>query len=139
MELLSFFARLFAASVIGLSFPVLRCCFRVLLQFVRSAAMPSQDIVSMSTAYISHADMFISKVRVAVCSPPKMPVHHRGCISECDHHAFGGHDPTLAVCVVFISRVTYWEDQHETGHQRRLLCPARICPGYGGCFSDGMC
>ena len=100
MELLSFFARLFAASVISLSFPVLRCCFRVLLQFVRSAAMPSQDIVSMSTAYISHADMFISKVRVAVCSPPKMPVHHRGCISECDHHPFGGHDPTLAVCVV---------------------------------------
>ena len=38
-----------------------------------------------------------------------------------------------------ISRVTYWEDQHETGHQRRLLCPARICPGYGGCFSDGTC
>ena len=71
MELLSFFARLFAASVISLSFPVLRCCFRVLLQFVQSAAMPSQDIVSMSTAYISHADMFISKVRVAVCSPPK--------------------------------------------------------------------
>ena len=130
MELLSFFvrARLSAASVISLSFTVLRCFFRVLLHFVRSAAMPSQDIVSMSTAYISHADMFISKVRVAVCSPPKIPVHHRGCISECDHHPYGGHDPTIAVCVVFRSRVTYWEDQHETGHQRWLLCPARICP-----------
>ena len=102
MEMLSSFvrARLSAASVTSLSFPVLRCCFRILLHFVRSAAMLSQDIVSMSTAYISHADMFISKVRVAVCSPPKMPVHHRGCISECDPHPYGGHDPTIAVCVV---------------------------------------
>ena len=25
----------------------------------------------------------------------------------------------------------YWEDKHETGRQRWLLCPARICPGYG--------
>ena len=37
-----------------------------------------------------------------------------------------------------LSRVTYWEVQHETGHQRWLLCPARICPEYGGCFS-GEC
>ena len=50
MELLSSFvrARLSAASVISLSFP-----FRALLHFVRSAARPSQDIVSMSTAFIS--------------------------------------------------------------------------------------
>ena len=72
------------------------CCRNM----VRKKKICSQDIVSMSTAYISHADMFISKVRVAVCSPPKMPVHYRGCISECDHHPYGGHDPTLAVCVV---------------------------------------
>ena len=33
--------------------PVLRCCFRALLHFVQPAAMPSQDIVSMSTAFTS--------------------------------------------------------------------------------------
>ena len=32
----------------------------------------------------------------------------------------------------------YWEDQHET-RNRRWYCPARIFPGYGGCFSGGMC
>ena len=46
-------ARLFAAAVMSLSSPVLRCCFRTLLHFVRSAARPSQDIVSMSPAFIS--------------------------------------------------------------------------------------
>ena len=55
MELLPFFlrARLSAAAVIDLSSTVLRCCFRALLHPVRSAARPSQDIVSMSTAFIS--------------------------------------------------------------------------------------
>ena len=33
-------------------FAVLRCCFRALLHVVRSAAGPSQDILSMSTAFI---------------------------------------------------------------------------------------
>ena len=66
-----------------------------------------------------------------------MPVHHRGCISECDHHPYGGYDPTIAVCVVY-AECTYCEDQHETGHQRWLLCPGRIFPGHGGCFSGGM-
>ena len=37
-----------AAAVISLSSPVLRCCFRALLHPVRSAARPSQDIVSAS-------------------------------------------------------------------------------------------
>ena len=55
MELLLSFlrARLSAAAVISLSSPVLRSCFRALLHPVRSAARPSQDIVSMSTAFIS--------------------------------------------------------------------------------------
>ena len=52
-------------------FPVLRCCFRGLLHFVRSAARTSQDIVSMSTAFtdFSDADIFISQVRAAGGSP----------------------------------------------------------------------
>ena len=52
-------ARLSAAAVIGLSSPVclLRCCFRELLHFVRSTARPSQDIVSMSTAFMSLTQM----------------------------------------------------------------------------------
>ena len=45
-------ARLSAAAVNSLCSPVLRCCFRALLHFVRSAARPSQDIVSLSTAFI---------------------------------------------------------------------------------------
>ena len=54
MELLPSFvrARLSAAAVNSLCSPLLRCCFRALLHFVRSAARPSQDIVSMSTAFI---------------------------------------------------------------------------------------
>ena len=46
-------ARLSAAAVISLSSPVLRCNFRALRHFVRSAARPSQDTVSMSTAIIT--------------------------------------------------------------------------------------
>ena len=48
-------ARLSAAAVISLSSPVLRCCFRAPLHLVRSAARPSQDIVSMPTIFISIA------------------------------------------------------------------------------------
>ena len=59
-------ARVSAASVIILSFPVLRCCLRALLHFVRLAA--SVDVDSL---HISHADIFISKVRVAGCSTPQ--------------------------------------------------------------------
>ena len=61
-------ARLSAASVISLSFPVLRCCFRALLHFVRSAALPGHS-VDVDGLHISHADIFISKVRAAGCSP----------------------------------------------------------------------
>ena len=78
MELLSSFVRacLSAASVTSLSFPVLRCYFRALLHFVRSVAMPSQDSVDVDSlhiqpVHISHADIFISKVMVAGCSPPQ--------------------------------------------------------------------
>ena len=54
MELLSYFLRacLSAAAVISLASLVFRCCFRALLHFVRSAARPFQDTVSMSTAFI---------------------------------------------------------------------------------------
>ena len=77
MELLPSFlrARLSAATAISLSSPVLRCCFRALLHFVRSAAWPSQEIVSISTAFmslhISYADIFISQVRAAGGSAPQ--------------------------------------------------------------------
>ena len=49
MELLPSFlrARLSATAAISLSSPVLWCCFRARLHFVRSAARPSRDIVSM--------------------------------------------------------------------------------------------
>ena len=63
MELLPAFlrVRLSAAAVISLSSPVLRCCFRALLNFVRSAARPFQDVVTMSITFIiSYADIFIS-------------------------------------------------------------------------------
>ena len=51
--------RLSAAAVISLSSPVLRCCFRALLHFVRSAARPSQDMVSMSKAFISLTQTYL--------------------------------------------------------------------------------
>ena len=39
--------------------PGLRCRFRALLRFVRSVARYSQDIVSMSTAYISLTQTYL--------------------------------------------------------------------------------
>ena len=68
----------------------------------------------MSTGFISLTQT--SLYRRLISSP--MPVHHRGCISECDHHPYGEHDPTIAVCVV---QAECWEDQHETGHRSALV------------------
>ena len=69
MELLSSFvcALLSAGSIISLSFPVLRCCFRALLH---CKALPGHS-VDVDSLHISHAYIFISKVRVAGCSPPQ--------------------------------------------------------------------
>ena len=91
-----------AAAVNSLSSPVLRCCFRALLHFVRSAARRSQDImVDVDTLHISYADIFISQVRAAGGSPlHAVPDHRRGLLFGCDHPPYGGHDPTIAVSVV---------------------------------------
>ena len=60
MELLPSFlhAGLSTAAAISLSSPVLRCCFRALLHFVRSVARPSQS-VDVDSLHISYADIFI--------------------------------------------------------------------------------
>ena len=102
MELLPSFlrARLSAAAVISLSSPVLRCCFKALLHPVRSAARPSQDIVSMPTALISLAHTSLYRREGGRWFSSPMLVHSRGCLLECDHPPYGGHDPTNAVCVV---------------------------------------
>ena len=52
-----------------------------------------------------------------------MPAHRRGCLLGCKLTLppYGGHGPTIAVCIEY----TYWEDQHEAGHQRWLLCLPR--------------
>ena len=69
MELLPSFvcALLSAGSIISLSFPVLMCCFRALLH---CKALPGHS-VDVDSLHISHADIFISKVMVAGCSPPQ--------------------------------------------------------------------
>ena len=76
--LLSFLrARLSAAAANSLSSPVL-VCFRALLHFVRSAARPSQDILSMSTTFISLTQNFyIAGEGGRWFSSPK-PAHRRG-------------------------------------------------------------
>ena len=63
MELLPSFlrARLFAAAVMSLSSPVLRCCFR---------ALPGHS-VDIDSFHISYADIFISQVMAAGCSLPQ--------------------------------------------------------------------
>ena len=68
-------------------------CLEVLFygQFVRSAAMP----VVVDSLHISYADMFIWQMRAVGGSPrAPMPAHRRGCLLECDHPPYGGHDPT---------------------------------------------
>ena len=58
-------------AVVISSFPVLRCCFRALLHFVRPAARPSRDRVSMSTAFISlmHTSLYRRWGRPVVLLP----------------------------------------------------------------------
>ena len=96
MELMPSFpcARFPAAAAISLSSPVLRCCFRALLHFVRSDARPSQDIVSMSTAFISLTQTSFSSIAASeggrwFCFPK--PAHRRGCLLECDHPPYDVH------------------------------------------------
>ena len=107
MELLPSFlrARLSAAVAISFSSPVSRCCFRAHLHFVQSAAWPSQDIVSMSTAF-----MFLTKTswyrrwgRPVVLFP--MPAHRRGCLLECDHPPYGGHDQPSQMVLHYLQMV----------------------------------
>ena len=52
---------------------VLRCCFRALLNFVRSAARPSHAgrSVNVDSLHISYAYIFISQARAAGGSPPQ--------------------------------------------------------------------
>ena len=52
-------ARLYDAAVISLSSPVYRICFRALPHFARLTAMPSQDIMSMSTSFISLTQSYL--------------------------------------------------------------------------------
>ena len=137
-QLLSSFlrARLSAAAAISLSSPVLRCCFRALIHFVRSAVTsvrPSHDIVSMSTAfiYLLRRHHYIAGEGTRWCSFPK-PTHCRGCLFVMRPSYIRRTWSTIAEC-------TYREDQHLTRHWRWLRCPARIFQGYGGCLSGGMC
>ena len=120
-------ARLSAAAVISLSSPVLWCSFRALLHFVRSATKPSQDTVSMSTA-------FVYLTQTPQCQLTVEDVLWNATIL----HTASMIQPSQSALSKQSVR-TPWEDQHETGHQRWLLCPARIYPGYGGCFLGGMC
>ena len=87
VELLPYFmcARLSASAVISLFHPVFRSCFRAHLHLGRSPATLSQDIVSMSTAFISVTQTSI--------------LNNAGLL-ECDYPPYGGHDPTIAVCAV---------------------------------------
>ena len=85
-------ARLSVAAAISLYSPVFMCCFRAILQFVRSAARPSQYIVSMSTAFIYRRHIYIAGEGGRWFSSPK-PAPRRGCRLECDHPPYDGHDP----------------------------------------------
>ena len=98
-------ARLSAAEVLSLASPVLRRCFRVLMHFVRSATRPSQrglipghsvDVDSLQ--YLLRRHIYIAGEGDQWFSSP-MPAHRRGYLVGFDHPPYGGHDPTIAVCV----------------------------------------
>ena len=94
MELLPSFLRArlsAAAAAISFSSPVSRCCFRALLHSVRSAARPSQDIVSTSTAFVSLMQTYCIAGEGGLWFFCPKPAHRRGCILECDHPPYGGH------------------------------------------------
>ena len=57
--------------------------------------------VDVDSLHIFYADIFISQVRAAGGSPPQCQLTiERGCLLEYDHRPYGGHDPTIAVCIV---------------------------------------
>ena len=112
-------------AVISSSPPVFTCCFRALLHLVQSVARPSQDVVSMSTAFIS-----LTQTWAAGGSPPQCQL----AVEDVFWNATILHTAdttTIEVCVVS-AKYTYWEYRHETGRQRWILCLDRICPLYGG-------
>ena len=132
MELLSSFvrARLSAASVISLSFPVLRCCFRTLLHFVRSAVLgpPRTYSVDVDSLHISYADIFIWKVGVAGCFPPQCQftiedVFRNATMTQPSQSALSKQSVHIG----------------KTSTRQNISVGYFVQPGYGGCFSDGMC
>ena len=130
MELLPSFvpARLSSAAAISFSSPVVRCCFRALLHFVRSGARLSQDI--------SYADIFISQVRAAGDSPPQSQLTVEDVFWNATIlHMADMTQPSQSA----LSKQSVHTGKTSTRHQRWLLCPARIFPGYGGCVAGGIC
>ena len=99
--------------------------------------------VDVDILHISHADIFISQVRAACGSPPQCQITADDVFWNATVlHTVDMTQPHRSLrCLSRVYSHVYWEGvrPHETGHQRWLLCPARICPGYNGCFSGGMC
>ena len=55
-----------SAAFNSLSSPVLRCCFRVFLHFVRSAARASQGAASMSSAFIETTVVIVRVIYITL-------------------------------------------------------------------------
>ena len=93
-------------------------------------------------SYLLRRHLYVVGEGGRVFSSP-MPAHRRGCISQCGHPPYDGHDPNTVFCVVYAECTCkfflYWEVQHETGHQSWLLCHARISPGYTANASHVEC
>ena len=87
--------------------------------------------------HISYADISISKVRAAGCSPPQCQLTIEDVFRNATilHTVDMTHPSQSALSK---QSVRTGQVQDERGHQLWLVCPARICPGYGRCFSGGM-
>ena len=119
-------------------------CLEVLLQgtpqpcTISCKTLPGHS-VDADSLHISYADIFISLVRAAGGSPPQCQLTVEDVFWNATIlHTVDMTQPSQSA-LSKQGEHTGREDQHETRHQRWLLCNARIFPGYDGCFSGGMC
>ena len=95
------------------------------MRSVPRKALPRHS-VDVDSLLISYADIFISLVRAAGGSPPQSEL-------TVDDVLFGATilhttDMTQPSQSGLSKQTVYWEDHHETGRQRWLLCLARTFP-----------
>ena len=105
------------------------------LRAISRKALPGHS-VDVDSLHVSYADIFVSQVRAACGSSAQsqLTVENVFWNATIIHAA----DMTQPSQSALSEQGVHTGKTSMTGHQCWLLCPARILPGYGGCFSGRM-